>query len=485
MYTALEEKIDRHYNTIDAFIPVEFNGFTEIDGSVIWTDGSNIYYSYNSDHYILDKSTLTWNPKVWNGFNDFDGYNIWTDGENIYYNTYGKEYVLDKSTSTWNTILWSGLWNFEGSEVWTDGENIYYSHGEELGQYVLDKTILSWNRKSWNGLIPSFGEDIWTDGDNIYYSYESDQYVLNKSTSTWSIKTWNGLTEFYGTDIWTDGENVYCSAYSEAEDRMIQYVLDKSTSTWNIKSWDGFTDFWGGGIWTDGNNIYFSYYFSEDEIGGNYKLGNNPQILLGTNGEFNASPYTSLPGLLPSVSSSDNDKVLKVVNGVWAASEGGGGSGESILREIPFAFATSDWTASGNVYTASIVNSAITTDSIEFATYDISINTGLKGYLSFDKNGATNTVTFTTSEAPTGLISGKLYTFANNESGVAVTFVSETIPVSHGGTGATTAAGAVNNLGISNSLLPDVTASDNGKILSVVNGVWAAVSMQAWQGGSY
>lgn len=36
-----------------------------------------------------------------------------------------------------------------------------------------------------------------------------------------------------------------------------------------------------------------------------------------------------------------------------------------------------------------------------------------------------------------------------------------------------------------NSALPAVTSSDNGKVLSVVNGAWAAASLQAWQGGSY
>ena len=33
--------------------------------------------------------------------------------------------------------------------------------------------------------------------------------------------------------------------------------------------------------------------------------------------------------------------------------------------------------------------------------------------------------------------------------------------------------------------LPTVTSSDNGKFLTVVNGAWAATTMQAWQGGSY
>ena len=54
-------------------------------------------------------------------------------------------------------------------------------------------------------------------------------------------------------------------------------------------------------------------------------------------------------------------------------------------------------------------------------------------------------------------------------------------------------AGASGNLSVSWSSnvvtidggLPAVTSTDNGKILSVVNGSWSAVTMQQWQGGSY
>ena len=54
-------------------------------------------------------------------------------------------------------------------------------------------------------------------------------------------------------------------------------------------------------------------------------------------------------------------------------------------------------------------------------------------------------------------------------------------------------AGASGNLSVSwnsnvvtiDGGLPAVTSTDNGKILSVVNGSWSAVTMQQWQGGSY
>ena len=94
-----------------------WNSYTNISGEYIWTDGNNIYYSFDTNQYILDKETSTWVPKVWNGLSTgtrLDGQYIWTDGDNIYYSTGSTHYILDKSTSTWSTKTWSGLTDFYG-----------------------------------------------------------------------------------------------------------------------------------------------------------------------------------------------------------------------------------------------------------------------------------------------------------------------------------------------------------------------------------
>ena len=72
-----------------------------ISGDLVWTDGTNIYYSNGSDQFVLNKSTNTWSTKSWNGVTNFRGDSIWTDGDNIYYSDGpGQQYVLNKSTST-------------------------------------------------------------------------------------------------------------------------------------------------------------------------------------------------------------------------------------------------------------------------------------------------------------------------------------------------------------------------------------------------
>lgn len=241
--------------TTDDWDPKTWNGLTFFCGDDIWTDGENIYYSFQSNQYVLDKSTSVWTLKIWNGLTSFNGAYIWTDGENIYYsNGSNNQYILDKSTSTWSKKKWNGLTDltcFAGHRIWTDGENIYYSN--DLDHYVLDKSTSTWQRKSWNGLISINSWNIWTDGDNIYYSNDLEQYVLDKATSTWIEKTWNGSNEFfYGSDTWTDGKNVYYSC------GLNQCILDKATSTWIDKRWDNLTDFGGWNIWTDGENVYYS-----------------------------------------------------------------------------------------------------------------------------------------------------------------------------------------------------------------------------------
>ena len=77
-----------------------WSGFTKVSGSVIWTDGDNIYYSSGTEQYVLDKSTSTWNPKTWSGLESFRGDWVWTDGDNIYYSNSSVWYVLDKSIPT-------------------------------------------------------------------------------------------------------------------------------------------------------------------------------------------------------------------------------------------------------------------------------------------------------------------------------------------------------------------------------------------------
>ena len=149
---------------------------TDLDRERIWTDGTNIYYSNETEQYQLDKLNSNWSEKTWNGLTAFDGQFVWADGENIYYSNGVKQYRLGKSTSTWYGKTWNGLTDFDGRYVWTDKENIYYSNG--VNQYQLNKLTSMWKQKPWPGLTDANGQYVWTDGENIYYSSSTSQHQL-------------------------------------------------------------------------------------------------------------------------------------------------------------------------------------------------------------------------------------------------------------------------------------------------------------------
>ena len=188
--------------------------------------------------------TSTWVDKVWNISSIYARW-IWSDGTNIYY-SYGdydgaKDYVLNGDT--WEEITWNI--NVDGDSVWTDGTNIYHSYGTK--QHVLRNG--SWVAKTWKGLTDFYGDKVWTDGTNIYYSYDGIQYVLNGDT--WVDKAWNVDDAIHP---WSDGVNIY--AYKAGFGVSGHYVLNGDT--WEEKTWNIDIEYVNK-IWTDGTNIYHSY----------------------------------------------------------------------------------------------------------------------------------------------------------------------------------------------------------------------------------
>lgn len=266
----------------NTWVNKDWGVLTQFDGSYVWTDGENIYYSHFEQQYQLDKSTSTWRTKDWgNELTSFDSTDIWTDGNKIYYSDYQYQYWLNPSNSKWEEITWDGLLtSFQGRYVWTDGEKIYYSLNTNQQYYLGENN--TWKSQTWDddGFIPLSGEYIWTDGKNIYYSNDFQQYQLDKTTSTWNEKTWSGVTtRFFGQYIWTDGTNIYYS-YATPSTTQHHQLIDKANGIWSDKTWNGFTDFGGRNVWTDGVNVYYSHYANGENT--QYQLLLEPSAQVGT-----------------------------------------------------------------------------------------------------------------------------------------------------------------------------------------------------------
>ncbi len=230
-------------------------GEEKINGaSNIWTDGQNTYYSSFDTQLVLNKATMSWEPKTWNGYTPQTGYNVWSDGTNTYFtDRTSVSYILNSATSTWSEIKFGGAYYAvdSGNKIWHDGDNTYYSL-YQYRQYVFDKDTLTWNTMKWNGYT-DFAGGGWTDGENRYLG---TKYVLDRATNTWVEKTWYGLENIAAFSIWTDGNEVY--GISTAGGTDTHYILDKNTDTWHIKEWDGFAPHYYNSFWTDGESYYYS-----------------------------------------------------------------------------------------------------------------------------------------------------------------------------------------------------------------------------------
>ncbi|HIU06668.1 MAG TPA: hypothetical protein IAC46_03685 [Candidatus Onthoplasma faecigallinarum] len=214
-------------NNFDVYkwIPYSIN-VDMFSSSQLWTDGFNLFHSDGSYQYVFDFDNFTWNIISWN-IAGLDSSYIFGDGTN-YYCFLGSGFVLNRSTMEWDPISLNVDGYFYGWNFWSDGSDVYYSSG--TNHYIFDTTDYTMTPITWN--LSNFnGSSIWTDGTNIYYSNFNEQYILDKTTKTWNSISWGGLTEFDSQYIWSDGYSVFYSCGDE------QYILDKSSHVWHPITW--------------------------------------------------------------------------------------------------------------------------------------------------------------------------------------------------------------------------------------------------------
>ena len=102
---------------------------SSFNGSDIWTDGTNWYWSYSSQQYKINFSSLSLTRVSWSGLTSFYGKYVWTDGVDCYYSLNNSHYILDKDTNTWLSIEWIGLTSFSGTLVYIYNSDIFVFDG--------------------------------------------------------------------------------------------------------------------------------------------------------------------------------------------------------------------------------------------------------------------------------------------------------------------------------------------------------------------
>lgn len=118
--------------------------------------------------------------------------------------------------------------------------------------------------------------------------------------------------------------------------------------------------------------------------------------------------------------------------------------------EVPFSIAVSSWSGSGP-YTATINSSSIVTNSIVLQPNITGGFNDLDPVWSWERN-SNNSITFTVNSVPTNTISGTI---------PVVLSINGVVPLARGGTGATTAAAALTNLGAVNKAGDTMTGKLN------------------------
>lgn len=205
--------------------PVTWSGLlnnTYIYGDWVWKDNEgNIYHSQENypQYKFLGNDTwerVTWYKTVGGTTSEFmfNGSYVWTDGTDMYYSQGYVQFKLNGDT--WEQTSWTGLSSFSTQNLWKDGEgNIYYSYGTD--HYKLNGT--TWESMTWTGLTNFYKEYIWHDKlGNTYYSDDTvNNYKLNGTN--WEPITWEELSSFQGRYVWFDinGDTYFSAGVNQYE----------------------------------------------------------------------------------------------------------------------------------------------------------------------------------------------------------------------------------------------------------------------------
>lgn len=256
----LQEKITATTNFIALFEKLDFiklNTPKPIAADYCFTFKNNIYGVVNDNNttkiYIYRPETDIWEDSQIGGL---DGItigrtkDIWSDGENLYFSFNSLfQKIFDEETNSFIQYSWNedGYPYPMGQLIWTDGENYYESNLK-----ILDKENNSWVKSNLNWDINEFSVDnIVTVGNTIYYLSETNQYIFDKTTKSWNeINLSNFPSDYYGPNFWSDGENLYYS------DGNTQLILDKSGVFIN-KKWTGIDEPDGYQFINLNNTIYY------------------------------------------------------------------------------------------------------------------------------------------------------------------------------------------------------------------------------------
>lgn len=259
------------WNISDDFGSIDFI----TDAKYIWNIGSQYYYSEGLDkQYYLDKSTNTWEIKIWDGFSDIYGNDIWYGyGNDIYYSTYKDgvqfHYKYSISEKTWSSFSFGVgvdvsryfygryVWNYNSiifyssPSVWDVNDDAYYTLMYSTGWHSFDSLCFNGN-----DTFNVFGTSYWFSNNRMYYFINSRLDV--ERNYTFKIEDCDDISLCRGYNVWTDGVYTFCSIGSK------HYIAVNNTTEikWQQINWVDSNEFKGSQVF----NINGNYYYISDGV---------------------------------------------------------------------------------------------------------------------------------------------------------------------------------------------------------------------------
>ena len=181
----------------DEFVRITTStGLTSGNASYIWSDGTNVYHSNGSTHYIFDHDNLKWTAKGFGGNPYFSGSSIWVDNVGgVYSTTYYITLKFDYEPSN------------NGSSGYTEEDlNAKYQEGFEAGKNSVDITTdnLAYAEQYLRDKLAH--EEIY-DAETVSQLIQHFNQMLVDLEAGWNagLEQWNELLAFTEDEIF----NIY------------------------------------------------------------------------------------------------------------------------------------------------------------------------------------------------------------------------------------------------------------------------------------
>lgn len=238
--------------------PVSWNIASSFYGSNVWYFNGDIYLSHENQQYQFDTVNKIWLDKLWLGLTEFDGASTYTDGTNTYYGYNENQYVLNEATGefkvTADRLTFNGqditsvdTSNFVQKNTVADLQGVQQDTTNDTVKLEFNNTTLS---DDYTGTFVLLNQNKTKSNNLTQISHFKHNTDISKQRLFSALSTQTGddtVTYLIGFGAQTDGKGVFGSTYRAAG--WFAEVFGKNLNTAKVLELD--TE----GLWLDNKEI--------------------------------------------------------------------------------------------------------------------------------------------------------------------------------------------------------------------------------------